>query len=176
MAERIRYAANLAFLALSHDDLEDGFLGTRLDDLDHARGSAFFVDGDAALPHFNRALAGLTQDCDEIRLGVAITRVRQLVGHLPVVGQHDQAFTVGVQATHGKQVLATRHQVVDCLAVVGGVGVTGRQNVFGLIQRNINLRLFVKAQRLAVQLNGISLGVRLRAKRDDLAIYRDAAL
>ncbi len=154
IAERCGHTANLTFLPFDHDDFESANAVTGLDHLDKAGRGPFAFDEQAAAPLVQRGFVGRAIHVDQIRLGVSEARVRDFLREFAIIGQHDEPFTVGVQAPDREQALLPPDHVDDRFAVVGAVGFVRHQNVARFVHCEIQ-RALVEFQLLAIQFNDI---------------------
>ena len=176
MAECGSDAADLPLLALGHDHLEDGLVALAIHHAHGAGGGLFAFDEQAARPALDRPGRWCTFDRHQIRLGMAKTRMRELIGKLAIVGQHHQAFAVRIQPADGEQMLGMRHQVEHRTALIAFVRLAGGEHVLRLVDGEIQLRQLIEAQLLAIHLDHVHIRVGLCPQCDDFAVNAHPAL
>jgi hypothetical protein len=164
-------AANLAFFPFRHGDTEGAFARVTLGDLDGTRRGHAVFKFDAVLPAIQRFDGGQPDDGDAVGFGMVEARMRQAFCQFAVVGQDDQAFAVGVEASNREQALVfERDKIVDRIAVIVGVRLCGREGLHGLVERDVAFGRLVEMDARAVHLDHISGFVCLVAQLDDRAV------
>ena len=63
----------------------------------------------------------------------------QTVGEFAVVGQDDQALTLGIQSPDDEKLLVNRNKVKHRRALITAMGFGGRKDIDRLVERDVNL-------------------------------------
>ena len=167
VADGLAHPPDLAVAALVDRDPQHA--GAGLGDL--GRGGHAVLELDAVAQPAQRARADLAAvDGGQVLLVDAVAGVGDAVGQLAVVRQQQEALGVGVEAADGEHPRLVGHQLDDGRAPVG---VLGRRDDAGRLVQQVVDEAGLGADRRAVDLDEVDVGVDPPAEHGDLAVDGD---
>jgi hypothetical protein len=162
MADGLDHPLNLMFSTLMDSDFEPG-IALRLADLHHFRRCRkSILEFDAPLKGLDLSIVEYALDLDQVGFRDMVTRMKQGLCKIPVVGQQHEPFTVKIQPPDRKHPHRDPMQEILHSWTAFGVVESGH-DVLRLVEDEIDIGLS-SPQVLAVDLDVITIGIHLGAE------------